>query len=164
MKEGDYYSFHHKYRLPANLSGDLVLIQWHYVTGNSCKDAGYDTYNWPTGFYPGNIPVCSQPLPPSGRGVPEQFWNCVEVKISDSCDGPVPTTTSTSSTTTGTGATTSSTTMSTTTTTSSATTRPANCATETAACGLNNPCSGGMCCSQWGVRLRLDMFSVLYFF
>ncbi|KAL7486922.1 hypothetical protein ACHAW6_012519 [Cyclotella cf. meneghiniana] len=147
VKEGSSYSFRHKYRLPANLSGDLVLIQWHYVTGNSCKDAGYDTYNWPAGFYPGDIPVCSQPLPPDGRGVPEQFWNCAEVKISNSCDGPAPSTTSTSSTTTGTGATTSSTTTSTITTTA---TRPANCATETAACGLNNPCGGGMCCSQWG--------------
>ena len=46
------------------------------VTGNSCKDVGYDTYNWPNGFYPGNIPVCDQPLPHDGRGVPEQFWNC----------------------------------------------------------------------------------------
>jgi hypothetical protein len=30
IKDGDMYRFNHKYQLPANLSGDLVLIQWHY--------------------------------------------------------------------------------------------------------------------------------------
>ncbi|KAL3774466.1 hypothetical protein ACHAWO_007615 [Cyclotella atomus] len=88
----------HKYRLPAGLSGDLVLIQWHYVTGNSCKDVGDDTYNWPDGFYPGNPPTCSQPLPEDGRGVPEQFWNWAELKISNNCDGPKVTSTSTTTT------------------------------------------------------------------
>ncbi len=32
--------FRHKYQLPLGLSGDLVLIQWHYITGNSCVDVG----------------------------------------------------------------------------------------------------------------------------
>jgi len=138
-----YYIMRHKFRLPVNLSGDLVLVQWHYVTGNSCKDIGYDTYNWPDGFYPGNLPMCTQPLPEDGRGVPEQFWNCAELKISNECDGPAVTTTSTtsstSSSTDGTGAT-----ISSTTTTSSATTKDpeqGTCAAATGACGPNNPCS-----------------------
>lgn len=178
IKDGDMYRFNHKYQLPANLSGDLVLIQWHYgmssqslllrqhihlltswihtmlsiVTGNSCKDMGYDTYNWPADFYPGNIPVCSQPLPPDGRGVPEQFWNCAEVKISSTCDGPDPpassstTSSTTSSSTTssdGTGATvtTSVTTTSTGLTTTGATQNPGNCSAKNEVCGPNNPCS-----------------------
>ena len=29
------YLFHHKYRLPDDLRGDLVLIQWYYITANS---------------------------------------------------------------------------------------------------------------------------------
>ncbi len=32
---------------------------------------GYDTYDWPEGFNPGNVPVCDV-VPPDGRGVPEQ--------------------------------------------------------------------------------------------
>lgn len=80
------YHFHHEFKLPDGLRGDLVLIQWYYVTGNSCMDEGYDTYAWPDYFYPGNIPVCDV-IPPDGRGVPEQFWNCaeVEIKVSNGC-------------------------------------------------------------------------------
>eukprot|EP00956_Cyclotella_meneghiniana_P004470 scaffold5504_cov53-Cyclotella_meneghiniana.AAC.10 len=80
VKDGELYKFLFKYQLPANLS----------VTGNSCKDVGYDTYNWPNGFYPGNIPVCDQPLPHDGRGVPEQFWNCVSGVIVEKQNHIVP--------------------------------------------------------------------------
>ena len=51
-------------------------------------DVGYDKYEFKPGFEPGNIGQCSQPLPPDGRGVPEQFWNCAEVSISNSCGSP----------------------------------------------------------------------------
>jgi hypothetical protein len=148
------YLMRHRFHLPPGLSGDLVLIQWHYVTGNSCKDVGYDTYDWPPGFYPGNLPTCTQPLPEDGRGVPEQFWNCAELIISNDCDGPaVPSTSTTStattsssstavSTTNGTGATV---TTSATSATSSTTSQSNNqggqtCATANAACGPNTPC------------------------
>jgi chitinase len=167
IKEGDLYQFNHKYQLPANLSGDLVLIQWHYVTGNSCKDIGYDSYNWPDDFYPGNIPVCSQPLPPDGRGVPEQFWNCAEVKISSTCDGPDPSSTSTTSTSTttstsdstgATSATTTTTPASTSTTSSTSLTDYGTCATNTDACGPGKPCLDGKCCSQWGYCGATDAY------
>lgn len=82
------WNYRHRYQLPAGLTGDLVLIQWYYVTGNSCLDVGYDKYEFKPGFEPGNIGQCSQPLPPDGRGVPEQFWNCAEVSISNSCGSP----------------------------------------------------------------------------
>lgn len=160
---GDYV-MRHTFRLPAGLSGDLVLIQWHYVTGNSCKDVGYDTYDWPDGFYPGNLPTCSQPLPEDGRGVPEQFWNCAELKVSNECDGPEVTTTSTTSTTSssstsvsttnGTGATvTTSATVTTTSTTTQSNQGEGTCKAETGACGPDKPCGEGLCCSQWGVSV-----------
>jgi len=76
------YLYTHTYKLPDNLSGDLVLIQWRYVTANSCLPEGYDSYPWPAvGFHPGNLGTCG-PLPIDGNGVPEQFWNCIEVKVS----------------------------------------------------------------------------------
>jgi len=74
------YLYTHTYKLPMDISGDIVLIQWHYVTANSCLPEGYNDYDWPEGFYPGNSDTCG-PLPVDGNGVPEQFWNCVEVKI-----------------------------------------------------------------------------------
>lgn len=61
----------YRYQLPSNLSGDLVLLQWHWVSANSCTAEGYDDYIWPSGFHPGNVPVCG-PLPVDGNGVPEQ--------------------------------------------------------------------------------------------
>eukprot|EP00804_Cyclotella_cryptica_P000024 CCRYP_013705-RC/>CCRYP_013705-RC protein AED:0.23 eAED:0.23 QI:1063/1/1/1/0.77/0.7/10/266/585 len=73
--------YSHKYRLPPGLSGSNVLIQWHWVTGNSgCFHEGYDEYPWPPGF---ENQYSKQPCPPlsdSGSGN-EQFWNCCEVEI-----------------------------------------------------------------------------------
>ena len=96
------------------------------VTANSCLDEGYDDYPWPDFFYPGNLPVCSQPVevtlaaeqvsrlgdiynievglliePPfifQFTNVCHQFWNCAEVKISNDCDGISPPTSTTTST------------------------------------------------------------------
>ena len=60
----------HRFRLklPPGLSGDLVLLQWHYLTANSCKFDGYDTYQYPGswGDMSNNIPVC--PSIPSEGG------------------------------------------------------------------------------------------------
>ena len=42
------YSF--KMRLPSDLYGDLVLIQWYYLTANSCYHKGYQEYDWPDGW------------------------------------------------------------------------------------------------------------------
>jgi len=36
--------FRHMFRLPMGLHGDLVLLQWHYLTANSCNHVGYDDY------------------------------------------------------------------------------------------------------------------------
>ena len=72
-KEKGGYVYRHRYQLPAGLSGDLVLLQWHYITGNSClADEGYLTYDFPVGFEPNpNLGVCDF-VPPDGRGTPEQ--------------------------------------------------------------------------------------------
>lgn len=67
------YVYRHRYRLPEGLSGDLVLLQWHYITGNSClADDGYLNYDFPVGFEPKlQLGVCDS-IPPDGRGLPEQ--------------------------------------------------------------------------------------------
>jgi len=82
--EGDGVRYSFKMKLPSNLYGDLVLIQWHYLTANSCIHEGYMEYDWPWdyGFNTGSSssPPCGE-VSQDGRGVPEQFWNCAEVKI-----------------------------------------------------------------------------------
>ena len=79
--------FSHKFKLPQGLTGDLVLIQWHYLTANSCKHPGYDDYPFPWSDSTDNVSLCST-IPPDGNGVPEQFWNCAEVEITSSDGGP----------------------------------------------------------------------------
>jgi len=76
------YSF--KMRLPSDLHGDLVLIQWYYLTANSCINEGYEEYDWPWdyGWNTGGVtPAQCGEVSKDGNGVPEQFWNCAEVKI-----------------------------------------------------------------------------------
>jgi len=70
-----------RFKLPEGLTGDLVLLQWRYITGNSCRSPGYDDYNYPPGWNPPNMAACPEVLSPIGVGAPEQFWNCIEVKI-----------------------------------------------------------------------------------
>ena len=74
--------FTHTFKLPANLSGDLVLIQWVYVTANSCLPPGYHDYPFPPGFPTRSAGNC-------GSSLGEQFWNCAEVRIVPSNPTPV---------------------------------------------------------------------------
>lgn len=40
--------FRYVLQLLPDVSGELVLLQWYYVAGNSgCSHAGYDEYPWP---------------------------------------------------------------------------------------------------------------------
>lgn len=73
QKDNGHYKFSHRFRLPEGLSGDLVLLQWYYITANSClADEGYLNYSFPAGFEPNlQVGVCNS-IPPDGRGVPEQ--------------------------------------------------------------------------------------------
>ena len=80
------WDYQYRFQLPAGLSGDRVLLQWHYMTANSCIPPGYDRYNFPSGWHPGNLGACEyipsdgENYPYSGRRLPEQFWNCAEVR------------------------------------------------------------------------------------
>ena len=40
--------FKMRYRLPRGVSGDRCVLQWHYVTGNSCSSEDYADYAWPS--------------------------------------------------------------------------------------------------------------------
>jgi len=76
------WNYSYKFKLPDGLSGDLVLIQWHYVTANSCTPAGYKEYNWPAGtVWPKASSLISScgPLPLDGNGAPEQVSICIDI-------------------------------------------------------------------------------------
>jgi len=82
---------HMRFKLPQGLTGDLVLLQWHWVTGNSCRSAGYDEYPWPTNWEGDNMEACPayDALSQTGEGF-EQFWNCIEIKITPTDDDSTP--------------------------------------------------------------------------
>jgi hypothetical protein len=63
---------HYRFQLPSGLGGDLVLIQWHYITANTCSHVGYDQYAWPAGWARPEHGTSCGPLPPDGIGSPEQ--------------------------------------------------------------------------------------------
>lgn len=87
--------FESVFKLPDGVYGDEVLIQWRYITANSCLPEGYtDYFNWaisnpdynvvPSDWKGGNMQACDK-YPQDGSkpdgGAPEQFWNCMEVSI-----------------------------------------------------------------------------------
>lgn len=66
--------------LPPDLIGDHVLLQWYYLTANSCYHEGYLEYDWPDGWATPASSRCDD-VSSDGDGTPEQFWNCAEVQI-----------------------------------------------------------------------------------
>eukprot|EP00592_Proboscia_alata_P028205 CAMPEP_0194444154 /NCGR_PEP_ID=MMETSP0176-20130528/127106_1 /TAXON_ID=216777 /ORGANISM="Proboscia alata, Strain PI-D3" /LENGTH=1107 /DNA_ID=CAMNT_0039270487 /DNA_START=26 /DNA_END=3349 /DNA_ORIENTATION=+ len=92
--------YDHRFKLPMGLAGQHVLLQWKYITSNSCNPPGYLDYPWPenetwwSGKYLGNCDP--PPYPEDGNrpaGAPEQFWGCAQVTITPSgpTSSPVPT-------------------------------------------------------------------------
>eukprot|EP00548_Thalassiothrix_antarctica_P020254 CAMPEP_0194195924 /NCGR_PEP_ID=MMETSP0154-20130528/76393_1 /TAXON_ID=1049557 /ORGANISM="Thalassiothrix antarctica, Strain L6-D1" /LENGTH=625 /DNA_ID=CAMNT_0038920485 /DNA_START=50 /DNA_END=1927 /DNA_ORIENTATION=- len=79
------YGFKYKMKLPSNLYGDLVLLQWHYITSNSCRVEDYEKYKFPKewGINVYALGSCQLPISDDGGGAPEQFWNCAEISIPD---------------------------------------------------------------------------------
>ena len=92
--------FKYVMQLPPGLSGELVLLQWYYVAGNSgCSHAGYDDYPWPENWFEDTnadgeispleakysvgigLNPCEDILSEDGNGVPVStlVWHCNEV-------------------------------------------------------------------------------------
>ncbi|GAX20511.1 hypothetical protein FisN_24Hh239 [Fistulifera solaris] len=89
-----YTEYVHDYQLPQGLYGEEVLIQWKYITSNSCKPPNYDAYFsggnsqvkvLPSEWYSPTVSDCNLPYPQSGDpslpGTPEQFFGCIEVSV-----------------------------------------------------------------------------------
>ncbi len=80
------YTYETAYQLPSGLTCDGVnqrcVIQWYYLTGNSCTPP-----NEPTEYLgsSGNIGECGQ-----GAPYPEEFWNCADVVIKSAGGSPTP--------------------------------------------------------------------------
>jgi len=79
--------FDFKFQLPAHMCGPEVLLQWVYVTSNSCSPPGYEALAEELKELQGSfgiLPACG-PYDSTGDKLPERFWNCAEVQIL--CEG-----------------------------------------------------------------------------
>ena len=67
-----------KFKLPEGVFGNVVLLQWYYLTANSCKHEGYANYTFPEEWgnevFDAGLPDCGD-IPKDGNGVPEQVRN-----------------------------------------------------------------------------------------
>lgn len=71
------------YRLPDNVKCQRCLLQWTYMTGNTCEMPGYDDVVFPSPSWRaagGALPKCTN-MSEDGAGAPERFWNCADVRI-----------------------------------------------------------------------------------
>ncbi len=82
--KGDKQLFSYQMNLPCGMTGDLVLLQWYFVTAQDCYHEGYLDYDFPASWgdvFEEKIEKCPSPLPPSGDGLPLQYWNCAEIQV-----------------------------------------------------------------------------------
>mmetsp|Transcript_12393 Transcript_12393/g.35992 ORF Transcript_12393/g.35992 Transcript_12393/m.35992 type:complete len:742 (+) Transcript_12393:108-2333(+) len=80
------YTFVMEFKLPDDLFGNQVLLQWRYVTANSCSPIGYDKYfaanpDLSDHFWNSRLEGCPETLPFNSDAAPEQFFNCAEVSV-----------------------------------------------------------------------------------
>jgi hypothetical protein len=86
-----------RYKLPAGLACEHCVLQWYWVTANSCHGGGYSGVNFPTapaacsgdggstGWYPRANSACVD----NPSIYPEEFWNCADIRI-EAPSGPTP--------------------------------------------------------------------------
>ncbi|KNC82635.1 hypothetical protein SARC_05075, partial [Sphaeroforma arctica JP610] len=104
------HTFHYmKYQIPSTVACDLCIIQWYYVTANSCNPPGYknryDHGDWPTTYShcSGDGPNLGWFAGPDYQSCtlryPEEFWGCANVRVlADVEVGPFPSPTATPNT------------------------------------------------------------------
>ena len=73
-------AFEMVFKLPEGINCDHCLLQWHYISGNSCEAPGYAQAGLPAGWRNAQLGVCDE-IPADGNGTPEQFWNCADISI-----------------------------------------------------------------------------------
>jgi hypothetical protein len=92
-----------RYKLPAGLTCTNCVLQWYWVTANTCHGGGYTGVTFPAaggscggdGGASGWLPRANSACVDNPSLYPEEFWNCADVRIV-AASGPTPPPTSTS--------------------------------------------------------------------
>ena len=91
----DQSEFKYTYKLPEGVCGEKVLVQWRYITANSCFPPGYKNtavgdrlqeLGWLRAYGMSDCLLPYDPTGATGAEKPEQFWNCAEITIN--CANP----------------------------------------------------------------------------
>lgn len=76
------------YKLPDGVECDHCVLQWYWVTGNSCNAIGYKDHKYPTSscgeWWNPKLTSCV------GESYPEEWWNCADVSITRDGAAPAP--------------------------------------------------------------------------
>jgi len=90
---GGLKNFEMTFKLPVGISGNQVMLQWKYITANSCSPPGYSEYfagansaglSLPDSYWTTGVTLCTPPYPSDGTRSstwPEQFFNCAEISV-----------------------------------------------------------------------------------
>lgn len=68
------------FKVPDNLVGEQVILQWQHVAADTCNPPGYTEYF----DIQNDLPECELPYLNDGTtdvGSPERHWNCAEVRV-----------------------------------------------------------------------------------
>ena len=76
-----------RYQLPAGFTCTRCVVQWYWVTANSCTPPGMGDYTPPASW--GGCSKNGQ-LGPCGAGWPEEFWTCADVAVGGAGGGGAP--------------------------------------------------------------------------
>jgi hypothetical protein len=78
-----------KYRMPANVTCERCVIQWWWITGNSCNAPDYANRSPQPAHVASGCQWWEPNLPACSTTYPEEFWNCADVRLV-SGTGPQP--------------------------------------------------------------------------
>lgn len=70
-----------KYQVPSTLTCERCVMQWWWVTGNTCNPPGYERRSPQPAHVATGCDWWEPSLPRCGNSYPEEFWNCADVRV-----------------------------------------------------------------------------------
>jgi hypothetical protein len=70
-----------KYQVPSNLTCERCVLQWWWVTGNTCNPPDYEKRSSQPAHVASGCEWWQSALPKCGVSYPEEFWNCADVRV-----------------------------------------------------------------------------------
>lgn len=79
-----------RYRMPSTITCERCVMQWWWVTANSCNPPGYHNRSPQPDHVASGCQWWQSNLPACGQTYPEEFWNCADVRVVGTTTGTEP--------------------------------------------------------------------------